>query len=104
MKSLIQAIQTEPAANLTLNLFKGACNSLTQWLLRPISLRTPYFDISLADIAFYRFLSGEDEGGVSRFCLGTEILTTARLLGKNRVVFERAYVMPMSVPVFVMGI
>ena len=35
-----QAIQTEPAANLTLNLFKGACSSLMQWALHPISLKT----------------------------------------------------------------
>jgi hypothetical protein len=35
-----QAIQTEPMANLTLNLFKGACSSLMQWALHPISLKT----------------------------------------------------------------
>jgi hypothetical protein len=32
-----------------------------------------YVYLLLADTAFYCCLGGEDEGGVSRFCLGTEI-------------------------------
>ena len=46
--------------------------------------------LSLVKSAFYCCLHGEDDGGVSIFCLGAEILIMARsvhknLIGKNKI-------------------
>ena len=55
--------------------------------------------------AFYCCSHGEDEGGVSRFCLGAEILIMARslhknLIGKNKIMKSKykkgnAFFLPM---------
>lgn len=64
--------------DVTVELMGGTLLLEKSWAPKNVkNVKEKYFHLAFADTAFYYCLGGEDKCGVSRLCLGSEILTIA---------------------------